>query len=42
MGGPPSLVLDVDALLADGAQLAALGHEHHDERYGTAREQAEP
>ena len=37
-----SLVLDVDALLADGAQLAALGHEHHDERYGTAREESEP
>ena len=37
----PSLVFDVDSLLADGAELAALGDEHHDERYGTAREEPE-
>ena len=36
-----NLVLDVDALLADGAELAALRHEHHDERYGTAGEESE-
>ena len=36
-----NLVLDVDALLADGAELATLRHEHYNEGYGTAGEESE-
>ena len=39
-GEPVVLVLDVDALLADGAQLPRLGQEHDDESDGTQDEQA--
>ena len=36
------LVFKVDSFLPNGAQLSALGHEHDQEREGTAAKKSEP